>query len=187
MIRNALICFGTRYGSTAEVADFMASILNDYEVITKAVNLTKEHLDGPLSDYDLVIIGSGIQAGQWTKEPIQFIEKNLDSLAEIKTAIFVVCGFAASESKCEFAQREFLDKIAAKYPELKCVSTGLFGGVFDFKKYNRIVRALVKRIVKSQMPSGEEVPERIDYRDWDKIREWTVGLLSENEKKDSSD
>ena len=57
------------------------------------------------------------------------------------------------------------------------ISTALIGGMFEFKRYNLVVRALVKRIVKSQMPPDEELPEKIDFRDWDMIRHWIKELV----------
>jgi menaquinone-dependent protoporphyrinogen IX oxidase len=89
----------------------------------------------------------------------------------------VVCGDAGSPEKCSEAQRLYLDNILEKYPGLSPVSTTLIGGMFDFNKYNFAVRTIVKKIVKAQMPPGEELPEKIDFRDWDKIRDWIKQLL----------
>jgi len=143
-----------------------------------AVDLKEGTLPAPLVDYDLIAIGSGIQAGQWTKEPLTFMEENAAELATKKVALFVVCGDAGDPSKCDEAQTMYLDNIAAKYPEIIPVSTGLFGGMFDFKKYNFVVRRLVKGIVKKTLNEGEEVPEVMDFRNWDQIREWILGLTT---------
>lgn len=143
-----------------------------------AVDLNEGNLPAPLAEYDLIAIGSGIQAGQWTKEPLKFLEENAAELATKKVALFVVCGDAGDPAKCDEAQTMYLDNISAKYPEITPVSTGLFGGVFDFKKYNFVVRRLVKGIVKKTLTEGEEVPEVMDFRNWDQIREWITGLVT---------
>lgn len=178
MTRNLLICYGTRYGSTAEVAEKMAETAREIGVAVDLVDLKRNKIRERIQDYDLIVIGSGILGGRWTKEPLKFIEDNLDVLSKAKVAIFVVCGFAAREDKCETAQVEYLDHFSVEFPGLSPVLTGLFAGVFDFKKYSFPVRALVKRMIKRQIPSGEEVPDKIDYRNWHKIREWITGLLS---------
>jgi menaquinone-dependent protoporphyrinogen IX oxidase len=49
--------------------------------------------------------------------------------------------------------------------------------MFEFKKYNLVVRALVKSIVKKQLPPGEEMPEKMDFRDWDMIRDWIKDIV----------
>ena len=64
-----------------------------------------------------------------------------------------------------------------KYPGLYPISTALIGGVFEFKRYNLVIRALVKNIVKNQMPPGEKLPEKLDFRNWDMIRDWINGLV----------
>jgi menaquinone-dependent protoporphyrinogen IX oxidase len=122
-------------------------------------------------------LSSGIQAGRWTKEPLRFIKDNLNTLSETKVALFVVCAYAADPDQCDLAQREFLDKIVVEYPGLAPISTGLFAGVLDFDKYNFAVKALVKSMVKKQLEPGEKIPEKIDFRNWNKIREWIANLV----------
>ena len=172
MASKTLICYGTRYGTTAEIVGEMVKTARETGAEVDVIELGKKiPVVGP-GEYDLVIVGSGIQAGRWKKEPLKFIEENLEALRASKFALFVVCGDAGSPEQCDYAQAQYLDAIVASYPDLEPVSTGLFGGMFDFKKYSFPVRALVKRIVKSRAPPGEDVPEVIDFRDWEKIREW---------------
>lgn len=177
MIERTLICYGTRYETTTSIVEEMVRAIEELGKTVDVVNLKRSKPSAQPEEYDLVIIGSGIQAGQWTKEPLKFIENNIEQLAKTKTAIFVVCGYAASEEKCGEAQTDFLDAIVEKYPGFSPTSTGLFPGMFDFKKYNFAMRALVKRIVKGQLPPGEKVPEKVDYRDWELVRNWVTELV----------
>ena len=176
MMDKVLICYGTRYGSTAEVANAMAKAAIRLGVPVDIVNLKESSPPSDISDYSLIVIGSGIRAGQWTGAPLQFMKNNLDELAKKKVALFVVCGYAASDDKCGQAQIDYLDTIA-KDVGLSPTSTGLFGGVFDMTKYNFVVRKLVKGIIKKELPPGAEVPEKIDYRDWNQITQWMTELL----------
>lgn len=177
MTNKLLICYGSRYGTTTEVVQEMIKTAESLGTQVDAVFLKKDRPPTNLHEYDLVIVGSGIAAGQWTKEPLDFIKNNTDILSKMRVALFVVCGDAGSPEKCDQAQVVYLDKIVEKYPGLCPVSTALIGGMFDFKKYNFAVRSLVKKIVKSQLPPDEELPEKIDFRDWDKIRYWIRQLL----------
>ena len=177
MMNRVLIVYGTRYGSTTDVVQEMSKTAKELGVLVDVVNLEKGTPFPKPEEYDLVIIGSGIRAGQWKKEPLKFIEQTLESLSKTKVALFVVSGYAGNPDKVAEAQAEYLDSMPEKYPGLSPSSTALIGGVFEFKKYNLVVRALVKSIVKSQMPKGEEIPEKIDFRDWDMIRDWITGLV----------
>ncbi|MHA1908043.1 MAG: flavodoxin domain-containing protein [Candidatus Thorarchaeota archaeon] len=172
------ICYGSRYGTTTEIVEGMAKTAETLGAQVEIVELKKSKLSLPLIDYDLVIIGSGIQVGRWTKEPLKFIEKNLDILSKQKVALFVVCAYAANPAQCDMAQKDFLDAIVAKYPNLAPVSTGLFGGMFDFKRYNFATRALVKSLLRKETPEGEEIPEVTDFRNWDHINEWITKLVT---------
>jgi menaquinone-dependent protoporphyrinogen oxidase len=177
MMNKILIVYGTRYGSTTEVVQDMGKTARELGVQVDVVNLEKGTPFPNPEGYDLVIIGSGIRMGQWTKQPLEFIEEKLGSLAKTKVALFVVSGYAGNPDKVAEAQAEYLDSMPEKYPGLFPISTALIGGVFEFKKYNLVVRALVKNIVKSQMPPGEELPEKLDFRDWDMIHDWITGLV----------
>lgn len=179
MLAKTLICYGTRYGTTSEIVQEMAKTAQEAGAHVDVVEIEKKLPDLDVQNYDLVIVGSGIQAGQWKKEPLKFIEKNLDNLMKTRVALFVVCGDAGNPERCEIAQAEYLDKVAALYPGFAPVSTGLFGGMFDFTRYSLPVRVLVKRIVKSRSPPGEEIPEKMDFRDWDKIRQWVLELVQQ--------
>jgi menaquinone-dependent protoporphyrinogen oxidase len=176
MTDKILICYGTRYGSTSEVVNAMATAAMELGRSVDVVNLKDASPPSDISEYDLVVIGSGIRAGQWTDEPIRFMKNNLAALTQRKVALFVVCGYAASDDKCDQAQIDYLDSIA-KDVGLTPTSTGLFGGVFDMKKYNFVIRKLVKSIIQKEIPPGEEVPEKIDYRDWGQIKQWMTELL----------
>ena len=177
MTQNVLIGYGSRYGSTEEVAQDMANTLREMGINADAIDLKKGAKELALDDYDLVILGSGILAGRWTKEPLNFIKKNLSTLLEKRVAFFVVCAYASKPEMCDTVQTVFLDKVVEKFPGLSPVSTAYFGGVLDLNKYNRIVRKMVESMVRKEADTDEEIPERVDFRDWDKIREWTRSLV----------
>ena len=176
-MNKVLIIYGTRYGTTTEVVQDMSNTARELGAQVDVVHLEKGIPFPEPEEYDLVIVGSGIQAGQWTKRPLQYIEQKLESLSKTKVALFVVSGYAGNPDKVVEAQTDYLDSMADKYPGLSPISTALIGGMFEFSRYNLVVRALVKSMVKKQMPPGEEVPEKIDFRDWDMIRDWIKELV----------
>jgi len=177
-MKRIAICYGSRYGTTTGIVEEMATAAREAGVTVDTANLKKEKLPLAIPDYDMLAIGSGIAAGQWTKEPLKFIEENTEELSKRKVALFVVCGDAGHPERCDDAQIAYLDRIAAKYPEINPVSTGLFGGMFEFKKYNFMVRKLVQGIVRKDMPEGQELPEVVDFRDPEKVRNWIANLVN---------
>ncbi|NHJ14948.1 MAG: nitric oxide synthase [Candidatus Thorarchaeota archaeon] len=177
MNERVLICYGTRKGTTTEMAEMMATAMKESGALVDVVNLKDDRIPDQVDNYDLIVIGSGIMAGNWTKQPLEFIKKNIDALSQKKVALFAVCMYAASKNKCEEAQVNFLDKIAQDNPELNPISTALVPGKIDLKQHNFVVRKLLKRIISEELPPGEEIPEVVDYREPDKVREWAKSLV----------
>ncbi len=178
MTKQALIAYGTRYGSTAEVAERIGEALSEKGLTVTVLNTKEESAPTNLIDFDLVIVGSGILAGRWTKEPIEFLKENKSVLADKDVALFVVCAYAANPKTRDDAFQNYLVDVGRDLDSITPISLGFFGGVIDFSKYNFAVRALMKRMVKSTT-GDEEVSEFMDLRDWEKIESWAKSLVTE--------
>ncbi len=176
MHERVLVCYGTRYGSTGEIAENIAEVLRSRGAEVEVVNLKKGRVHN-LDAYDLVVVGSGIQMGRWTKEPLNLIRKNREALSHKKVAFFVSCLSVAKPEACEQAQRDYLDKIVSEFPEIRPISLGFFGGLIDPTRGNFMTKSIMKALVQSFVEEGEEPPEYVDLRDWNQIREWAEGLM----------
>lgn len=172
---KVLVCYGTRYGSAGEIAENIGEILGSRGATVEVVNLKKGKAKD-LESYDLVVIGSGIQMGRWTKEPLKFLKKNRETLSRKKVALFVSCMSATKPETSNQGRTDYLDKIILDFPEIVPISMGLFGGVIDSTKGNRMIKGIMKSLVKEMVGEDEEQPERIDLRDWDQIRIWAENL-----------
>jgi menaquinone-dependent protoporphyrinogen oxidase len=176
---QALIVYGTRHGATASTSETIADILRNEGFDVGVVNAKKDKVKD-ITEYELVIVGSGIRIGRWTGEPEKFLKKFQKELRKKKVAIFVCCGSAEpldpKEDKAtviENARTKYLEEKAAKY-NLQPVALGLFGGVYDFnnmpwwsKKFMEMVRPQLEAAgVK------ETKPGLYDTRDWNAICDW---------------
>jgi menaquinone-dependent protoporphyrinogen oxidase len=132
-----------------------------------------------IPQYDLVIVGSGIQINRWTSEPEKFLKKFQKQLANKKVALFVCCGSATDKNKPEAAvqaRRKYLEEKAAKY-NLHPVALGLFGGVYNYNN----VPWYAKKAMEMDRPRvvatyKETEPGIYDTRDWNTIRVWAEEL-----------
>jgi len=172
-----LVAYGTRYGSTAEIAERMGEIFAAMGLTIEIRDIKREGPPKDLDGYELVVVGSGILAGRWTKEPLQFLEKNKETLADKKVALFVVSAYAADPEKHDRVYEDYLVSVVEDLKPISPVSLGFFGGVIDFSKYNFAVRILMKRMVSSNA-GDREVSEYMDLRDWEKIESWTNSLAA---------
>jgi menaquinone-dependent protoporphyrinogen oxidase len=175
MTKNILICYGTRYGATAEIAERIAQTLRERDSSVDLFNLKTES-PSQIDQCDLIIIGSGIAAGKWTKEPLKWMKKHQDMLSQKKVALFVSCAYAVVAEKQDEARTKYLEEIAEKYLKNPPESLGLFGGVIDFSKYNFVVRRLMNVMAKAHR-SGDEPLTYLDFRDWKQIEEWARLIL----------
>ncbi len=175
---KALIVYGTRYGAAASTAQEIPGILSQEGLDVKVVNAKEEKISG-IAEYDLIVVGSGIQMNRWTGEPEDFLKKHQKELTTKKLALFVCCGSASDKTKpdaAENARRKYLEEKTAKY-NLQPVALGLFGGVYNFNK----VPWFAKKGLEMERPKiaaeyKETEPGVYDTRDLDGIRRWTKEL-----------
>jgi menaquinone-dependent protoporphyrinogen IX oxidase len=64
---KALIVSGTRCGATASTSEEIADTLRKEEFEVRVVNAKKEKAQD-IAEYELVIVGSGMQIDRWTGE-----------------------------------------------------------------------------------------------------------------------
>jgi len=182
-VSKALIVYGTRYGATASTSEEIAEVLRKEGFDVRVVS-AKEEKVRDIGEYELVIVGSGIQINRWTKEPEKFLKKLQKELARKKVALFVCCGSAQplteEEEKSEAigrARRKYLEEKAAKY-DLQPIALGLFGGVYNFNRWPWWA-GKAKPITKQQLDAAsfkETKPGVYDTRDWNAIRSWAKEL-----------
>lgn len=183
---KALIVYGTRYEATAGTSEEIANVLREEGFVARVLNAKKEKIDD-ISEYDLIVVGSGIKMGKWTSEPETFLKKFQKELRKKKLAIFVSSGARAileHEGKTEDvekARREYLEEKAAKY-SLQPIALGLFGGVWDYNKMGFFFGKTMTAYKQNIEAAGfeETQPGLYDTRDWDSIRNWAKEIAQKS-------
>jgi len=155
MPKKILIAYGSKAGSTAEVAESIGEEMKQAgaEVSVQPVEAIKD-----ISEFDAVVIGSAVRAFRLLGNTRRFIRRHKKALKQVPLAYFLVC-LTMSEDTPENIQRA---KGFAK-PMLKIkepVSLGLFGGCMDPSK----LEGFAAKMMQSQSYA--------DFRDWDEIHAW---------------
>ena len=130
--KKGLLVYDTIYGSTIEVAYWIKAIVgveNHLDVKNLPQVLT-------LKPYDYVIIGSHTRNEKPAKVIYEFVEKNQNELAKKEIAYFLTCGDndetmvlkTPGGTPHTIAGRNYLIDILEKYPAIKPVVIGGFGG-----------------------------------------------------------
>jgi menaquinone-dependent protoporphyrinogen oxidase len=184
ILTKALIVYGTRYGATEMTSEEIADVFRKEGLDVKVANLKDEKVDD-ISDYDLVVVGSGIQIGKWTKEPEKFLKKLQKDLVKKKVALFVCCGSAQplpedkkTPEDIENTKRKYLDEKATKY-NLQPIALGFFGGVYNFNRVSWLFKKFMSSVKPQLEAAGipETEPGLYDTRDINNIRVWAKKVV----------
>lgn len=174
---KALIVYGTRYGTAAEIAEEIGKIMENEGAEVDLVD-SRSLKDCDVSPYDLVVVGSGIKMGKWTKGSLKFLKGNKSELLSKKVALFVTCGAANDEKTMAEGQEKYLNEVALKYLSGKPVALGLFGSVYDPDAKHGLLFKFTNRFIKKELEKqGIDINVRHDYRNWDEIRTWARDLV----------
>ena len=169
---KALVLYGSRWGGTVAVAQRIGRSLSE-EGLTVSVLDAKKTPKNP-EVFDLFVIGSGMRADKWTKETLDFMEKNSKLLQTKKTALFVSCQMAdrTEPQVREKAKKRYLQDTADQYG-LKPICFGFFGGFLDFKDSHGVIVDIMVRVNrKSLRRNGLDTTKVHDTRDWNNIDAW---------------
>ena len=179
---NILIAYGTRYGATSSTAEEIAKVLQGEGFEVRIVNLKEEKVKD-ITEFELVIIGSGMKMDMWTSKAKAFLNKFSGDLKKKKVAIFVSSGARAimeyKEEHDEIVRitKKYLEDKASKY-DLNPISMIMFGGIWDYNQIGKIYRKFINAEKKNFIPAGFKVTEPgvYDSRNWDEIRKWAKEL-----------
>ncbi len=178
---KVLIAYGTRYGATTGTSEEIAKILREEGFDTKIVNLKEEKIKD-ISEYDLIIVGSGMGNCKWASEAEDFLKNFRKEFEGKKLALFVstMKPFFEREGKIDDVAKTrkiALEDKLAKYG-LKPIAVGFFGGVIDYNKMGFIARKGMEFFKPQLEKDGfkKVAPGIYDLRDWDEIRNWAKEL-----------
>jgi menaquinone-dependent protoporphyrinogen oxidase len=178
---KALIAYATRYGATTGTSEEIGKILRQKGLDVKIVNVKDEKIKD-ISEYDLIIVASGMRMGKWVSEADDFLKKFQKDFERKKLALFVSTMKTVSEREGKTEDVAQMRKVAledkvAQY-NLHPISLGFFGGVLDYNKmgflFKRTMGFLKPQLEKDGFQETE--PGVYDLRDWDEIRTWVKEL-----------
>lgn len=167
MTNKILVTYASRTGSTAGVAEAIGRTLASNSIRGDVLPMTSVK---DLTQYDAIVAGSAIQAGQWLPEATQFIRTNQTQLSRKPFAAFLVCMTLAMPKANEYRAHvaTFMDPIKAM---VKPVSEGLFAGSLDIEKIPSFGDRLKFRlsVMMGVWTAG-------DHRDWTAIQNWASSI-----------
>ncbi|MGD0166700.1 MAG: flavodoxin domain-containing protein [Gaiellaceae bacterium] len=144
-METVLVTYATKRGSTREVAADIARVIRQsgFEVeILPAREVER------LDRYRAVVIGGALYMGRWHKDARKLLERRRGELASLPVAVFAMGPKNTEPEELERAAAQ-LERALRTAPEVKPVSTAVFGGVYSVGKKHAF-----------------------DARDWNAIQAW---------------
>ena len=155
---RTLVLYGSKYGSTAEIADAIADELRQAGVDVEVADAKAAPDLGP---FGTVVLGSAVYMGRWRPEARRFVKRHAPELVDREVWLFSSgpVGDAKPDDTSRFADPPFPKKYGPKVGAREHV---VFGGRIDPESAGFMGRAMAK---------GWSDEQR-DLRDWDEIRAW---------------
>lgn len=161
MPKRILVAYATRTGSTAQVAETIATRLCQAGLSAEVRPVGEVP---SLQEYSGAILGSAVRYGAWLPEMTGFMSAQRDALSAMPVAFFTMHMLALGDDPAAVAERA---KYTAKARDLVTpIDEAFFAGMIDPARLSLFDRIAV-RLVKS--PVG-------DRRDWDRIAAWADSL-----------
>ena len=187
---KTLIAYATRFGATAGTAEEIDKNLREEGFDVVVADLKKGKVQS-ISEYDLIVLGSGMSMGNWAAEAEDFLKRFHENLVNKKLALFISSLKPVEEKDGKLKAVERIQKVGlndkiSKY-QLKPIITGTFGGVVDYNKLGFMMRKAMEVGYKAKLQKygfKETSPGVYDMHDWDEIRSWTEALAQKAQVKE---
>jgi menaquinone-dependent protoporphyrinogen oxidase len=162
-MKNVLVTYATRSGSTTEIAEKIAEVLR-----SKGENVTIQPVAGvtDLNPYNAVVLGSAVYMGHWMKDAVEFLEKHEDALSTRLVWIFSSGPTGPGDAVERMHGWRFPEAQQAIADRIKPLDTVLFHGNIDIGNLNFGEKIMIRAL---GAPTG-------DFRDWNAITAWAEGI-----------
>ncbi|MFI6931576.1 flavodoxin domain-containing protein [Streptomyces sp. NPDC050287] len=161
MLRKVLVAYGTKNGSTAQIAVTVAEVLHQRGFAAEALPARSVT---SVASYDAVVVGGGLYAGRWHRDARRFVRRHRRSLARRPVWLFSSGPLDASASERDVPPTPGVRRVMDKVETTEHVT---FGGCLEEGGKGRIARMILR--------SGKGG----DFRDFAAIETWAARVAEE--------
>jgi menaquinone-dependent protoporphyrinogen oxidase len=169
---KVLVAFSSKYGSTAQIAKYIADRLTEEGLQAHSRNV--ETIDS-IGDYDAFVIGSAAFVGSWMQEATEFVRRHRETL--VSRPVWLFSSGPLGTDPLDQKGRDKLEvavprEIAEFVESIRPVDHRVFFGALTPSALETPARLM--RLV----PAGRRLLEEGDFRDWDDIAAWAAGIAA---------
>ena len=159
---RVLVTYGSRHGSTAEIAAAIAGVLRDGKLAT---DLAPASDVADVASYDVVVVGSAVYLLRWHPDVVAFLGAHERALAARVVWLFES---GPLDDRPETRRRDLPPRVAAIADR-----TGIRGRV----TFGGRLRPSAEGVLEQLMTAGGLAR---DYREWDLIRAWSRQIADDD-------
>ena len=163
---RVLIPYGTTEGQTAKIAEVIADVLREKGHEADPLDI-KSLSDTVPEGYDASIVGASIHMGKHDKHVVEFVQKNLDTLARRPSAFFSVSLAAYGDTQEAEGYVDQFEQETGWRPD----KVAVFGGALLYTQYGFIKRHMMKKIAHDKPGHlGQDLSRDYVYTEWDAVK-----------------
>lgn len=162
-LARILVTYGTKYGSTAEIAARVGQRFTDAGFDTDVLHA---NFGIDIAKYDGLVVGSPMYAGTWLPDPSLLLVVNQELVTRLPVALFSVGMIDLKhpgklrEEHDAWVEKAFFDEGI----QMNVIASDVFNGSYSPRNlpwWMRIVEGILR------------VTPRGDHRDWQQIERWS--------------
>lgn len=157
--KNVLIAYASKYGSTAEIARRIARVLKEEGL---KVQLLEAGDVDQVTEYDAVVLGSAVYAGQWRKSAAELLLSRESAFSSIPVWLFSSGPTGEGDPEEIMNGWNFPESLQEAAVRIQPRGKAFFHGVLDTDQLSLPEKLIVKGL---GAPLG-------DFRDWETIENW---------------
>jgi menaquinone-dependent protoporphyrinogen oxidase len=164
---RVLVAYGTKYGSTAEIAEAIGRTLREHGF---DVDVRRAREVRSVAGYRAVVVGSAVYMKRWRGDAQRLLQRNVDALSTRDVWLFNSgpVGDTAGDRSDEALKWIRPEKIRQLGERIGAHDDVVFGGSVDGDRGGFMRRNMAKN-----------TPEATrDVRDWDEIAAWAAGIAA---------
>jgi menaquinone-dependent protoporphyrinogen oxidase len=169
-----LIAYASHYGQTEKIAKQLAAHLRQQGHEVALANARTTELPAP-NGYDLVVLGSRVEAGHHASQIRKYIREHIAALETMPTAFFSV-SMAAAGPHAGLDPDGYLETTFSDLSWRPSRAIAFAGGL-PYRKYGFIMRFIMKRISRAAGRTTD-TSQNHEMTDWDAVRRFAAELAS---------
>jgi menaquinone-dependent protoporphyrinogen oxidase len=165
MTARALVAYGSKYGSTAGIAEAIGETLRESGLDADVYAASDVRTIEP---YDVVVVGGGLYVGRWHGDAVSFVKRFEDDLIDRPTWLFS-SGPTGGTDKAEAEMARVLVEQPAPPSNVAKIANRI--GIRGHRTFAGAVTDGMGGFFSRWIPKG-------DWRDFDAVRAWATEIAS---------